>query len=61
MNIAAWYEGIKSYSGLIAAMDVVGSILAAYLSWGKHHDVSLMVLHAFCDWFYVVYYVLMVR
>ena len=34
----------------------LGSAAAMILSWSANHSVGWMLAHAFCSWFYVVYF-----
>lgn len=36
----------------------LGSLLAVVCSWTVNHSVLWAILHFFCSWFYVIYYVL---
>jgi hypothetical protein len=36
----------------------LGALLAVILSWGVNKSVLWAILHAFCGWIYVIYYVI---
>lgn len=36
----------------------LGSILAVILSWGLNHSVLWAIVHFFCGWLYVFYYLI---
>jgi hypothetical protein len=36
----------------------IGTVLAIILSWTSNHSVLWAILHAFCSWFYVIYWCL---
>jgi hypothetical protein len=36
----------------------LGAVIAAILSWTVNHSILWCILHAFCGWIYVIYYVL---
>lgn len=36
----------------------LGSLLAVILSWTVNHSILFCILHFFCSWFYVIYYLL---
>lgn len=36
----------------------VGGVIAAICSWLINHSVGYAILHFFCGWFYVVWYLL---
>jgi hypothetical protein len=37
---------------------LVGSILAVVMSWIVNHSVVWAILHFFCSWIYVIYWIL---
>ncbi len=36
----------------------LGSLLAVVLSWTVNHSVLWCILHFFCSWFYVIYWLI---
>jgi hypothetical protein len=36
----------------------VGGVIALFLSFATHHSVFWAIVHFFCSWFYVVYWIL---
>ena len=36
----------------------LGSLIAAFLSWGENHSIIWLFIHGFFGWFYVIYYFL---
>lgn len=36
----------------------LGSVIAVILSWTTNHSILWCILHAFCSWFYVIYWAL---
>lgn len=39
----------------------LGTVLAIIISWSVNHSILWALVHGFLGWFYVVYYVLVVR
>jgi len=39
----------------------LGSLLAVILSWSINHSVGYAILHFFCSWFYVIYWLFIYR
>ena len=37
---------------------IIGLVLAATLSWISNHSVGWAILHFFCNWFYVIYWLI---
>lgn len=42
----------------VAGSGCGGMVLAIFLSWISNHSVGWAIVHAFCGWFYVVYWIL---
>lgn len=38
-----------------------GGVLAIIISWSVNHSILWAIIHGFLGWFYVIYYVLLVR
>lgn len=36
----------------------IGSVIAIVASWSRNKSIIWAIIHAFCGWFYVVYYIL---
>lgn len=36
----------------------IGFILAVILSWIANHSIGWCIVHFFCSWFYIIYWVL---
>jgi len=36
----------------------LGALLAVVLSWSVNHSVVWCILHFFCSWFYVIYWLI---
>ena len=36
----------------------LGSLLAVILSWTVNHSIIWCILHFFCSWFYVIYWII---
>ncbi len=36
----------------------LGGLLAVMLSWAVNHSILWAILHFFCSWFYVIYYLI---
>ena len=36
----------------------IGAIIAAILSYKANASIGYAILHAFCSWFYVIYYLI---
>lgn len=36
----------------------IGAVIAAILSWTTWHSVLWTILHLFCGWFYVIYWLI---
>jgi hypothetical protein len=34
----------------------LGTVLAIIMSWERNHDILWAVFHAFCGWFYVLWW-----
>lgn len=35
----------------------LGMVIACILSWTVNHSILWAILHSFCSWFYVVYWI----
>jgi hypothetical protein len=46
---------VSSNAGLGVGL---GTILAIVLSWSRNSSIFWAIVHAFCGWFYVIYYAL---
>jgi len=36
----------------------LGCVLAVIISWTTYHSVLWAILHGFCGWFFVIYYLI---
>ena len=41
----------------ISGFGMIGAILAAVMSWIVNHSILWCILHFFCSWIYVVYWI----
>ena len=39
----------------------IGAVIAVVLSWTTWHSVLWAIIHGFCGWLYVVYWVIYIR
>ena len=39
----------------------LGSVLAIIISWSLNHSILWAIIHGLFGWFYVIYYVLLLR
>jgi hypothetical protein len=42
----------------IKGFGIIGSILAVVLSWIVNHSVGWAIVHFFCSWLYVIYWLI---
>ena len=39
----------------------IGVVLAVILSWTTNHSILWAIIHGFCSWLYVLYWVIFIR
>jgi hypothetical protein len=52
-DAAPFFDKSVSISGI-----GVGTIIAIVASWSRNKSILWAIFHAFCGWFYVIYYVI---
>ena len=52
-DLAALTANLPENTGLGVGL---GTILAIVLSWSRNSSIFWAIVHAFCGWFYVIYY-----
>ncbi len=50
-------SNIKLHTGCGGPSYSLGAVLAIVLSWVTYHSIWYAILHGFCSWFYVLYYI----
>lgn len=36
----------------------LGTVIAAIVSWSANHSILWAIMHGFCGWFYIAYYLI---
>lgn len=59
--ISIFVDGGQIVIGFFEVFSTIGIVLAAVICWNRTYSVAVTALAAFFSWFYVLYYVFLIR